>query len=782
MNSIAPTQEPRGTEKVEFRIGGMTCAACVGRVERTLKKVDHVVSASVNLATEQAKIELDVSDASTVGGIVVSLRKAIEAAGYTADKIPPIHSVRNSTTAMAPDQHAADRTSSELRLLRRDCWMACALALPIGILSMGPMLMPSMAWMHHGSQQRWWNGLLMVLATAVQFGPGMRFYRHAYYSLRSFSPDMNALVAIGTTAAFAYSVWVTLFPSWMSNPNPHVYFESSAVVICFVLIGKTLEAYSKQRTRSALHSLLDLQPKQARRLQGTQVTEVPIQDLAIGDRIEVRAGEFIPVDSTVETGSSFIDESMITGEPIPVSKGAGDGVVGGTVNGNGLLTLRVNAIGGDTLIARIAKAVADAQANQPPIQQAVDRVVGWFAPAVLVLAGITCVAWLIFGGDARIENALMHAVAVLVVACPCAMGLATPISVMVGSGRAAELGILFRSGAAMEKLSSVDTFVLDKTGTLTLGHPQVDTTLPIGSVDSAHVHRLAKLAAGYSDHPISIAIANEVSSAEAKESSLEEIERMDVRQATTVPGRGILLELNDGRQLRLGSYEWMRRESLTEEATDQLHESIEASGASSTWLAMDRSMLGTIVVRDQLKPEASMAIQKLTRLGMVLHLVSGDGTAAVRQTAETLQLVHWKSEMMPEAKGQYVAALHSAGHKIAFVGDGINDAPALAAADVGIAIGAGAEIAISTSDVVLLSPNIMAIPNAWQLARSVMKNIHQNLFWAFGYNILLLPLATGIFRPWTGWTFTPVLGAIAMSLSSVLVVCNALRLKWFQPS
>lgn len=788
--NACPIQPP---SSLDFRIEGMTCAACVGRVERVLKKLDGVQSASVNLATEQAHVQFASGcelTAEKMHPLVAGVCEAVARAGYQAVWLPPPEStVEPSTDAtLGLESHRSEANEA----LDRDVWMAAALALPVFAISMVPMLWPAAGdWMLAWMSPQAWNVLLWLLTTPVQFGPGLRFYRHAIASLRSGAPDMNALVAMGTTAAYAYSTAVTFAPHWFAHAQPshahppHVYFESSAVVIALVLLGKHLEALSKRRTRQALLAIAQLQPATARQILpgGQEMVETPIEKLKVGDRIEVRAGESIPMDAVIESGESFVDESMISGEPLPVAKGPGDPVVGGTINGNGLLRIAVSAVGGSTFLARVARSVAEAQARQAPIQHAVDRVVRWFAPAVLLLALLTGLGWWWWGGERGIELAVIHTVAVLVVACPCAMGLATPISVMVASGRAAELGILFRSGEAIQKLASVDIAVLDKTGTLTAGRPHIDGYVALEGQDTDALRMWAKQIAQHSDHPLAIAIAKEpLHSEDRATNATNRTSWGTCRDVLTIPGKGVQGILEVGASVQLGSYAWMRAQGLTTAHSDSVQSSIGRTGASSVWLSRDGQLTGAIAASDRVKDQSAEAIVKLRRLGVASHLLSGDHPASVSAMASKLGLDAWQAEVSPEDKGAYVQRLREAGHRVVMVGDGINDAPALVSADVGMAMGTGTEIAISSAQVVLISGNMLGVPTAVQLAKRTLQNIYQNLGWAFGYNALLLPLATGVFEPWTGWGFSPMLGALAMGASSVLVVFNALRLKRFRAS
>jgi len=765
-----------------FSVRGMTCAACVGRVERALKNVPGVRRANVNLATEQAHVELEsYSDKS-----IAEVTRAIRDSGYEAKIIQH---------ASVPQNSASSATSS--RMERINLWIAWGFAVPIFVISMAPMLIPSwMALMMEWMPMEHWNLLLWLLATPVQFIPGLKFYKHAFASIRQGAPDMNFLVATGTTAAYGFSSLVTFFPNWLSGETNHVYFESSAVVIAFVLLGKYLEERSKRETRNALQALVRLQPRIAHRLSSSSLpnalplanpatSDIDVIQLRIGDIIQIRPGESIPIDATVESGISFVDESMITGEPIPVSKSKSMPVIGGTVNGNGTLVARVAAIGNETVLARITSLVMEAQSSKPPIQLTVDRVVNWFAPTVLAIALLTAIGWFFWSTEHRLENALVHSVAVLIVACPCAMGLATPISMMVGSGRGAELGLLFRSGASLQKLSSVQIALFDKTGTLTQGHPKLTDlrTLDDGSghdLSGEQLLALASLAAQSSEHPISKAIAAAASEqAAAHPQHDRSVTRLVAVRTQAVPGRGVEAELGDGRTLFLGSYPWMLELNKSSPESDRLNHEIQSQGKSCSWVALDTRILGVLLVSDPVKSEAADAIQAIQRLGIAPSIVSGDHRAAVQQVASELGIEEWFAETMPDQKSDRIKTLQASGKQVAFIGDGINDAPAIATANVGIAIGTGTEVAASAADIVLISGNLNLVPTAIRLAKAVLVNIHQNLFWAFAYNIVLIPVAAGILTPFTGWSFTPMLAAAAMSLSSIFVVGNAWRLHRF---
>lgn len=740
--------------RIDLDVSGMTCAACVRRVERAAARADGVLSASVNLATEKAAIRI----ANPTPQRIQAVCDAITQAGYP--------------TRFSAGARAVDTDSS----LVRDLVLAGSLALPIFVIAMGPMLIPGgmdqmMSWM----SMRRWNLLLWCLATAVQFIPGRRFYRHAWSALRAWNPDMNVLVALGTTAAYAYSTVVTWVP-WMVPPSAqHVYFESSAVVIAFVLLGKLLEHRSKQRSHDAIAALGKLQPRTARRVGSDGAQDIDINRVAVGDVIEIHAGEAIPLDSTILEGTSYVDESMVTGEPLPRARTIGERVIGGTINGNGMLRARVAAVGQETFLSRITAMVADAQATKPPIQSQVDRVVSFFVPAVLAIACATAVAWLVLGGDERWTEALVHTVAVLIVACPCAMGLATPISMMVGTGRAAELGILFRSGEAFEYLAAIDRIAFDKTGTLTEGKPTRDEIVAIAPWNDGQVLELAVSAALTSQHPVSKAL---VASLPVIDSNL----RSNLRATGSehIPGSGIIAELSNGSRIHLGSPVWMDRLGFTSAQQRTELDPVLTAGKTVVCVAVDGTIAGWVTVSDRCKREGIDAIAQLSKLGIESWILSGDHPRPVQRLADQLGIPHAEGNLLPDQKADRLRAWEQQGHATAFVGDGINDAPALASARVGVGLGTGTEVAISSADVVLIAGDLVGVPTAVRLARALMRNIRLNLLWAFAYNILLIPIAAGMFVPLNGWSMNPILAALAMSLSSVFVVANALRLRRFE--
>lgn len=741
--------------ETSFPVSGMTCAACVGRVERALKKVDGVLDASVNLATERASVRYfpTVTPA--------ELRGAVVAAGY---EVPA-----EAEAESAP----AERKRSEMDSLKWALWLSAAFSIPLFVLSMGPMLyMPLHMWLleHVGEQALNW--LMLALAAPVQFIAGARFYRAGWAALRHGSPDMNTLVGLGTSAAFLYSLAVTLAPQWFAPANRHVYFESSAVVITLILLGKYFEAVAKGRSSEAMRTLLQLRPDVARVQRGEGVEEVPVEAVQVGDLVLVRSGERLPVDGEVVSGESYVDESMLTGESVPVQKAAGATVTGGTVNGTGALTFRATAVGANTALSRIIRLVEDAQQSRPPIQGLADKVVAQFVPLVLAIALVTFLAWLYVGGPAALSNALVHTVAVLIIACPCAMGLATPVSIMVGSGRAAQLGVLFRSGAALEGLGEVQTVALDKTGTVTRGVMEVtDVQMADGRWQKADVLRLAAIAESPSEHPLARAIE--------RAADLPSAFSLAPSTFQAVPGYGLQAKV-EGKRVDIGAARYMDKLGLALGELGAQAEALAAQARTPVFVAVDGRLVALLGVADPVREGSVQAIATLKGQGLDVAMVTGDAQATAQAVAAQANIGRVLAEVLPEGKAQAVAQLQAGGQRVAFVGDGINDAPALAGADVGVAIGTGTDVAVETADVILMSGDLRGVPNAVALSRAVIANIKMNLFWAFAYNIILIPVAAGVLSGF-GLHLSPMLAAGAMGLSSVFVLSNALRLRGFRP-
>ena len=748
---------PAATEDVTLTIDGMNCASCVGRVERALVAGAGVVSATVNLASETATVEYaaQVITPEEVASLSTS-------AGYPAK-------VRVSTQA-----EPQDRKADEIRLLARRTSVAAMLALPVFILEMGSHVVPGM---HHliagtiGIQASYY--LQFLLTTLVLLGPGLQFYTKGFPALFRGAPDMNSLVALGTSAAYGFSLVSTFAPGILPAGTASVYYEAAAVIVVLILLGRFLEARAKGRTGEAIRKLVGLQAKTARVERGAKVAELPIGQIAVGDILHVRPGEKIAVDGAVLTGASYVDESMITGEPVPVEKTEGATVVGGTVNGIGALTFRAEKIGADTMLAQIIQMVEQAQGAKLPIQGLVDRITLWFVPAVIAVAIVTVLAWLLFGPDPALSMALVAGVAVLIIACPCAMGLATPTSIMVGTGRAAEMGVLFRKGDALQMLQETTVVAVDKTGTLTEGRPELtDLVIAEGRVED-QVLRLIAAVESHSEHPIATAIVRA-----AKSRGLD----LPVPGAfTSITGYGVRAEV-EGHSILIGADRLMTREEIDLGPLAGHSAKLAAKGKTPLFAAIDGEIAATIAVADPIKHTTPTAIEALHALGLKVAMITGDNRATAQAIASELGIDDVVAEVLPEGKVDALNNLRAGGGKLAFIGDGINDAPALAVADVGIAIGTGTDIAIEAADVVLMSGDLTGVVNAFDISQRSMRNIRQNLFWAFGYNILLIPVAAGVLYPFGGPLLSPVLAAGAMALSSVFVLSNALRLRWVKPA
>ena len=742
---------------IELAVEGMTCASCVGRVERALQAVPGVERAAVNLATGRATVQGHVAEQALVD--------AIAGAGYRAAPLDPL--------APAGVDEATERRDAERRALGRDVLVAAALALPVFLLEMGTHLVPGMhAWVDQaiGIQRSWL--LQFVLTTLVLVFPGRRFYTTGFPALFRLAPDMNSLVAVGTLAAWGYSVVATFAPGLLPAGTVNVYYEAAAVIVVLVLLGRWLEARAKGRTSEAIKRLVSLQPAVAQVVRDGQTMEVPVSDVVAGDLVAVRPGERVPVDGEVTEGTSWVDESMITGEPVPVEKGPGSEVVGGTVNQKGAFTLRATAVGGQTVLAQIIRMVEQAQGSKLPIQAMVDRVTRWFVPAVMLAALLTFIVWLVFGPDPALTFGLVNAVAVLIIACPCAMGLATPTSIMVGTGRGAELGVLFRKGEALQLLRDARVVAVDKTGTLTEGRPALTDLEVAEGFDRGDVLRLVASVESSSEHPIARAI---VEAAEA-----EAIDVPRPREFESITGMGVRASV-DGRRVEVGADRHMRSLGLDVSAFAATAQRLGSEGKSPLYAAIDGRLAAIIAVSDPIKADTPAAIRALHGLGLKVAMITGDNAHTAQAIAERLGIDEVVAEVLPDGKVEAVQALRSNHGPVAFVGDGINDAPALAEAEVGIAIGTGTDIAVEAADVVLMSGSLQGVPTAIALSKATIGNIRQNLFWAFAYNPALIPVAAGVLYPAFGILLSPILAAGAMSLSSVFVLANALRLRRFQP-
>ena len=745
------------TDETELAIEGMSCASCVGRIERALKAMPGVTEAAVNLATGRASVR-------HVRGAVdaADLEQAVRASGYEARRVG------------ADDSHERESDAREAERVRvgRRVVLAAVLTVPVVILEMGTHFVPAV---HDlviatiGMRGNW--VIQFALATVILFGPGLVFYRKGIPALLRAAPDMNSLVALGAGAAWIYSAVATFVPAVLPAQTVNVYYEAAAVIVTLILLGRYLEERAKGRTSEAIQRLVGLQPRTARVVRDGRETDVAIEEVRAGDIVLVRPGEKVPVDGEVIEGASYVDESMITGEPVPASKGEGDGVVGGTINKTGSFTFRATKVGSDTVLAQIIRMVEAAQGSKLPIQALVDRVTLWFVPMVMGVAAVTSVIWLVFGPEPALTFALVNAVAVLIIACPCAMGLATPTSIMVGTGRAAEMGVLFRKGEALQTLRNAEVVALDKTGTLTLGRPELTDLVVREGFEESEVLRLVAAVESRSEHPIGEAIA---AAAERRGLALEPASDFEA-----TPGFGISGKVA-GRKVEVGADRFMVQlgHDLSELASAARR--LGEEGKSPLYAAVDGRLAAVIAVADPVKDSTPQAIAVLHDLGLKVAMITGDNRATAEAIGRKLGIDEVLAEVLPGGKVEAVKRLREGGRSVVFVGDGINDAPALAEADVGIAIGTGTDIAIEAADVVLMSGDLRGVVNALALSKATLRNVKQNLFWAFAYNASLIPVAAGVLYPAFGILLSPILAAGAMALSSVFVVTNALRLRRFR--
>jgi Cu+-exporting ATPase len=747
---------PARRARAVLEIEGMTCASCVGRVDKALAGLAGVTEVNVNLASETATVRY-------LDGMLspADLIETARAAGYPA----------RLRSASEPVDMGA-RKDAEAAALKRDLILAAGLALPVFLIEMGGHLVPPL---HHwiaatiGQQASW--VAQFVLTTLVLILPGRVFYAKGFPALLRGAPDMNSLVAVGTSAAYLFSVVATFLPSVLPAGSRAVYFEAAAVIVVLILLGRFLEARAKGRTGAAIRKLMHLAPKTARVLRDGEEAEIDVSDVATGDIVILRPGARVPVDGVITRGDSPIDESMITGEPMPVDKTVGDPVTGGTVNGTGAVQIRATAVGRDTTLAQIVRMVEEAQGAKLPIQGLVDRITLWFVPVVMGLAALTVLIWLILGPDPALSHALVAGVAVLIIACPCAMGLATPTSIMVGTGRAAEMGVLFRKGDALQALHNVKVVAFDKTGTLTEGRPVLTDLNLAPGFERGAVLRLVGAIEGQSEHPIARAIE---AAAQAETGSLPAVEAF--RSQTGFGVRGHV----DGHEVVIGAARLMARETIDTGGLARAAETMAQQGKTPLFAAVDGKIAALLAVADPLKPSTRAALAALHDMGLKTAMITGDAQVTAEAIAHEAGIDHVVAECLPRGKVKALDELRAHG-KIAFVGDGINDAPALARADVGVAIGTGTDVAVEAADVVLMRGDLTGVVNALAASAATMRNIRQNLFWAFAYNTALIPVAAGALYPAFGVQLSPMLGAGAMALSSVFVVSNALRLRHLAP-
>jgi Cu+-exporting ATPase len=748
---LTRTGYPARTEALVFNVSDMSCASCVGRVERALLALPGVIRAPVNFATDTVQIVVIAGLYSTKDFI-----DAIKASGYTA--------------VLAQGDTRDARKADEARHLKAQLILALVLTLPVFLIEMGGHLIPAFHhWFAMLVPAQIWRVVQFVLTLFVLVGPARVFFVKGIPALLRGGPEMNTLVAMGAGAAFAYSTVVTFAPALLPVSARFVYFEAACVIATLILLGRYFEARAKGRTGEAIRHLVGLGAKSARIEQDGHLVELPIEALSVDDVVHARPGEKIAVDGVVTLGESYVDESMMTGEPVPVAKSEGAIVRAGTVNGNGALVYRASGVGANTQLAQIIRMVEAAQGAKLPIQSLVDKITRVFVPAVMTLAFATVCVWLIWGPDPVLQYALVAGVCVLIIACPCAMGLATPTSIMVGTGRAAELGVLFRKGDALQALSDVAVVAFDKTGTLTVGRPEVSDIVMIdGDQDEAGLLALVAAVEAQSEHPLARAIER---AADARGGLRPEVE--DVMSLT---GLGLKATSN-GRSVLIGNIAFMDRENVDVSSFQEALEALGARGETPVLVAVGGAPAMVLGISDQLRPTSKSTVQALQRRGVKVAMISGDTQAAAAAVGQSLGVDTVLAGVLPAGKAKALVTLRNTYGPVAFVGDGINDAPALAEADVGLAVGTGTDVAIESADVVLVAGDPQAVLTALTLSDAVMRNIKQNLFWAFAYNIILIPVAAGALYPSFGLLLSPMLGAGAMALSSVFVLVNALRLR-----
>ncbi len=754
----AGAEAPAG-ELARMRIGirDMHCASCVNHIEEALGRIPGVTSANVSLTANAAEVEYDPSMADHA-----AIARAIEGAGYT-----PVAESEG-------EEEIEAEQAREYRTLMKKFWFAAILSLPIMAFSY-PDLIPGLReWMPAGSETRrivW--ALLGVLTLPVLLWSGSQFYVGMWRALKHRTANMHTLIAIGVTAAYLYSVVAVAFPQWFPTAAlAEVFWDVSAVVVALVVLGMALEVKAKGRTSEAIKKLMHLQAKTARVIRDGKEIDIPVEEVVVGDIVVVRPGEKVPVDGEVVEGTSTVDESMITGESMPIEKRVGDEVIGGTINKTGSFRFRATRVGKDTALANIIRMVKDAQSSKAPIQRIVDVVSGYFVPAVMILATIAFVAWYIFGPEPRIIYATIVFVTTLIIACPCALGLATPTSLTVGIGKGAENGILIRSGDALQTAEKLNAIILDKTGTITRGEPALTDVVAAGGHGEDEVLRLAASLERGSEHPLGEAI---VKGAEAREIALAECEDF-----AAIPGHGVSGRI-DGKTVLLGNAKLMRERKVDIAALEATWERLAEEGKTPMYVAIDGTAAGLVAVADTVKPDSASAIAELKRMGLEVVMITGDNARTANAIARQVGVDRVLAEVLPDQKALEVQKLQLEGKTVGMVGDGINDAPALAQADVGFAIGTGTDVAIEASDITLIKGSLRGVVTAIEISRATMRNVRQNLLGAFGYNTLGIPIAMGVLYPFTGLLLSPLIAAAAMAFSSVTVVSNANRLRFFTP-
>jgi Cu+-exporting ATPase len=759
-----------GPGKVTFGVTGMTCASCVGHVEKALKEVKGVVSVNVNLATEKATVEYDASQTG-----LDDFKKAVEEAGYGMGEVV--------TEAMPAADTVSESNRREIRTLRNKLVFAGVIGAYMLLVALSEF---TGNWLPSAFSNRY---LLWVLATPVQFWAGWQFYRGAWGALRHKTANMNTLIAVGTSAAYLYSVAAILAPGFFAagGRGANVYFDTASIIIALILTGRLLEARAKGQTSDAIKKLIGMQAKTARVVRDGQELDIPVEEVVTGDVIIVRPGEKVPVDGVIREGRSSLDESMVTGESLPVEKGTGDQVIGAAINKTGSFRFEATKVGKDTVLAQIIKLVEEAQGSKAPIQRLADIISSYFVPVVIGVAAVTFIIWLFVGPAPALTYALLNFVAVLIIACPCALGLATPTAIMVGTGKGAENGVLIRSGEALETAHKLQAIILDKTGTLTQGKPVVTDIVTAAGFNGDELLRVAASAERGSEHPLGEAIVN---AAREKNLTLE-----DTTGFNAIPGHGIEVQI-DGKAVLLGNLKLMQDRGLSLNGLEDKASRLSQDGKTPMFVAIDGIPGGVIAVADTLKPNSKAAVKELHRLGLEVIMLTGDNKRTAEAIAKEVGIDRVLAEVLPENKAGEVKRLQGEGKVVAMVGDGINDAPALAQADVGIAIGTGTDVAMEAADVTLMSGDLTGVVTAIALSKRTLRTIKQNLFWAFAYNVALIPIAAGVLYFAFGQSGTPaglrfffgdygflnpILAALAMATSSVTVVSNSLRLRGFRP-
>ena len=737
------------TNTMTLALEGVGCASCVAKIEKALESTSGVDSVAVNLANKTAVVRGDVS--------FEAAQEAIEGVGYGASLLRRAR------------QDSGLKQAEELKHLKFQTLIATVLTLPVFILEMGSHLYsPFHHWVMESMGQPLSWGVQLLLTTLLLLGPGRSFFTRGIPALLRGSPTMDSLVAMGSGAAYLYSLLATLAGHLLPEGSVQVYYESADLIVTLILVGRYFEEKAKGRTGAAIAKLMDLNPKTARVERGDEFVEVPLDEVRVGDRVQVRPGETVPVDGRVSVGRSFVDESMLTGESVPVEKLEGSEVVGGTLNQKGSFVFQVTKVGDDTVLSRIIDMVDQAQSSKLPLQATVNKITAWFVPTVMTLSALTFAAWWLLGPEPVLNHALVAAVSVLIVACPCAMGLATPTSIMVGIGKGAESGLLFRNGQALETLKSSRVIAFDKTGTLTRGKPALTDLCALGERDDDEVLKLAASVESVSEHPLSEALLEAAVDRGLALAICEDFE--------SLTGFGVSARV-EGKLVRVGSSRWMRERGHSLEGFQAQVESLAAAGKTVVWVEVDNTLVAFLAVADPLKETAIEAVAKLREAGLKVAMLTGDDRRTAQAIAAQCGIDEVMSELTPEGKVEAVVQLRERYGQVAFVGDGVNDAPALATAGVGLAIGAGTDIAMESAQVVVLSEDLDSVASAVALSRETMKNIRQNLFWAFAYNTLLIPVAAGLLYPSTGLLLSPALAAGAMAFSSVFVLLNALRLR-----